>query len=478
MSARLAYSPAVAAALGPNPAILLAQMLYWAERSPRPWFYKTALEWQAETGLARTRFETARRKLIAAGLVEAKRIGYAQTLFYRVDLGAVRRLTDGLEPTAAKGDVRAEKPAMAIAGNLQWAMQETCNGLHKISKRFPKQSVIATGDSSIDDFQKSNLETGQKEAPERIEVHASWANSDGATETVPLEVSEIDAIADALHDAWPVHENRAGTRREFREVLRRGLSRSEIEPALRAAAAYFEDCGRDRRYIPSLSTWLRDARWTDAPRAAKRERPASTGKAARRGEDPDLARWRARGTELLRAEPAGVASRDPSPPEPSPQPEAARPAPQPEPAERKDHQPTGADVMEPTLEQAAGLAPGDGQPEAARPAPEPSRPASEPEAALAPGERVISHSEHMAMIAGGQCGPAVARGERRAGWPEHLRDAPKPLPPDPSLPPGSRVMSFAEVCALQDAQRAERAALRAERCGARRRPAPQPGAFA
>jgi len=133
--------------------------------------------------------------------------------------------------------------------------------------------------------------------------------------------------------------------------------------------------------------------------------------------------------------------------------------------------------------------PGDGQPEAARPAfeatplappppePEPSRPAPAPvpEAPPAPGERVLSHAEHVLLIVAGKAGPALARGERRAEWPAHLRDEPKPPEPEPT---GARELNWAQHMALQDQQRAERAARRAERCAARGRPAPQTGAFA
>ena len=115
-------------------------------------------------------------------------------------------------------------------------------------------------------------------------------------------------------------------------------------------------------------------------------------------------------------------------------------------------------------------------PEAPPPTPEPAWPASEPsppapEAPLAPGERELSHSEHMLLIAAGQCGPAPARGERRADFPEHLRET-------PPLPAPGEPMTFSEHMAFLDHQRAERAARRAERCAARGRPAPQTGAFA
>lgn len=126
--------------------------------------------------------------------------------------------------------------------------------------------------------------------------------------------------------------------------------------------------------------------------------------------------------------------------------------------------------MKPTLDLPAGLLPGDGRPEPARPAPAPA-----PEPALPPGERVLSHAEHVLLIVAGKAGPALARGERRAEWPGHLRDTP---PPPASEPTGERVLNWAQHMALQDQQRAERAARRAERCAARRRPAPQTGAVA
>lgn len=46
-------------------AVMLSQAFYWSRRTKIPgnWFYKSAVEWQEETGLSRKEQQTARRKL-------------------------------------------------------------------------------------------------------------------------------------------------------------------------------------------------------------------------------------------------------------------------------------------------------------------------------------------------------------------------------------------------------------------------------
>jgi len=496
----IAYRPEYATIAGSVAAgVLLAQLAYWQGKMARA-FFKSEADWRAETGLSRREYTNARRALREAGLL-TERAGFRQLRFFRLDLDALEARLAALgerhEPVAAAPERVTTDPER---------VRPNCGSSHGLvelneSVRTPcADSVRTPCANSYQEITNTRLqktkETGficPASPDERalsqnyFRVHNSWADAPADTPTVAVSETALIGEFDALYDRWPRREKRGRSRRAFLKVVRDGLDKPTLLEGFERALSAFEF--EDRQFIPMLSAWLTDERWCDehdddepADARVVVSPPAAAGHhrhgAARPGHDPDLQRWRARGEQLMRAEPAGASSRDPSPPRP-------------EPAERTDHQPRGADdVMKPTLDRAAGLPPGDGQPEAERPAfeatppqppppqPEAARPESEPEPALLPGERVLSFAEHMAMIAGGQCGPAVARGERRAGWPAHLRDEPKPPAPDPSLPPGSRALSFGEHMALLDQQRAERAALRAERCAARGRPAPQPGAFA
>jgi hypothetical protein len=69
-----------------NAALMLSQALYWTPRTKDPdgWFYKSHVDWEAETGLTRREQDTARKELRGKGLVEERLKGVPATLYYRV----------------------------------------------------------------------------------------------------------------------------------------------------------------------------------------------------------------------------------------------------------------------------------------------------------------------------------------------------------------------------------------------------------
>lgn len=68
-------------------ALMLSQAVYWSNRTndPEGWFYKTAEEWEEETGLTRRAQEGARAKLRRTQFWEEKLRGVPATLFFRID---------------------------------------------------------------------------------------------------------------------------------------------------------------------------------------------------------------------------------------------------------------------------------------------------------------------------------------------------------------------------------------------------------
>lgn len=80
--------------------VALAWSRNWLRHQPERggWFWKTRAEWQRETGLSRHEQESARRTLVAAGLLLEKRRGMPALLHFRVDLDRLAtRLTEAAE---------------------------------------------------------------------------------------------------------------------------------------------------------------------------------------------------------------------------------------------------------------------------------------------------------------------------------------------------------------------------------------------
>jgi len=484
-------------------AALLTRIVYFQHQKGRA-VYLAERETLEVLNVTRSGYLSARRHLRETGLL-IERHGFRKLVHFEIDLHELDRR---LAAAGLGGAAQTDEISSPDSGDLNDSV-----------RRIPAISYLKSLDTKESferrpfaqtrkDSRKTASPFQNKKGLELVAVHRSWTATDSAGENVDVPVKMLHDIADAYRQRWPKQAHASWARLKFVEALRDGITRQEFEEAFAAGLDDLEERadGDTDRWLPNLGHWLETRlpeavemlrlnaalREREAARRATAPQPAPVAAsppaaaeyyrhgAARQDEDPDTRRWRARGAELMRGEPA----------RPSPQPEAARPEPAPptdhrhevtrpvhagvEAARRIDLQRTGDDAMASKFDPLAETAPEatPPTPEPARPASEPSPPPPEPEAALAAGERVLSHSEHMLLIAAGQCGPAPARGERRSAWPEHLRDAPKPLPA-----PG-QTMTFSEHMAFLDHQRAERAARRAERCAARRRPAPQTGAFA
>lgn len=87
----IAYNPAFAklkagkVKAGPVAAVFLSQLVYWHNRMDGGWMYKTQADISSETALTRDEQETARKRLVALGVLEEDRRGVPATMHYRIN---------------------------------------------------------------------------------------------------------------------------------------------------------------------------------------------------------------------------------------------------------------------------------------------------------------------------------------------------------------------------------------------------------
>lgn len=87
----IAYNPAFAKLKsgkiksGPVAAVFLSQLVYWHNRMDGGWMYKTQADIATETALTRDEQETARKRLVALGVLEEARRGVPATMHYRIN---------------------------------------------------------------------------------------------------------------------------------------------------------------------------------------------------------------------------------------------------------------------------------------------------------------------------------------------------------------------------------------------------------
>lgn len=118
----IAYHPILAKIFSSATAgVYLSQLLYWSPRgsSGDGWFYKTQKEMEEETGLTRSEQDTARRKLVLAGIIEVVRRRVPATLHFRIQWEALQTSLQDF----SKLDRRI--PANQIVGKQQTISEST-----------------------------------------------------------------------------------------------------------------------------------------------------------------------------------------------------------------------------------------------------------------------------------------------------------------------------------------------------------------
>ena len=99
-------------------ALFLSQSVYWQHRCPRAdgWWYKSAAEWQEETGMRRYELEAARK---ACGkFVQVKKEGVPCTTFYKIDIS-------GLQSSLSAFDKLDCRPSANKSVGLRQTITET-----------------------------------------------------------------------------------------------------------------------------------------------------------------------------------------------------------------------------------------------------------------------------------------------------------------------------------------------------------------
>jgi len=92
----VAYHPGLARVLGVKEAIFVCQLLYWHGKGKLPggWIWKTQADITEEIGLSRREQEGARRRLVAAGILEEDLRGVPATMHYRLNLDTLAKIAE------------------------------------------------------------------------------------------------------------------------------------------------------------------------------------------------------------------------------------------------------------------------------------------------------------------------------------------------------------------------------------------------
>lgn len=201
----IAYQPAFAqlragkVKAGPAAAVLLSQLVYWHNRMDGEWMYKTREDIKKETGLSRDEQETARKRLVALGVLQEELRGVPATVHFRINTEQLEALL--LAPGQAESQLGATPPTrwrqhtQPVGGDAPNKMAAT----PPTSWREPTQQ--AGGDPA--NFLTGDYTESTQEITQEIPQKAGEENSvDNFSEIYPEAV-----IFDAEKKLWGTAED-------------------------------------------------------------------------------------------------------------------------------------------------------------------------------------------------------------------------------------------------------------------------------
>ncbi|MCX5470492.1 hypothetical protein OSH04_02050 [Alcaligenes sp. A-TC2] len=153
----IAYHPALARMVGGvNAAIFLSQLIYWDERmeDAELGVYKTAEQWEAETGLSVREQTTARRQLRDRGLITETHKRIEHKLYFKLDRDAFDRLVAGAADTENPEQQNVDSlNAETQFGNSESANTETPKAP---SPNHPKRSSLIKTEITTETTEEKN----------------------------------------------------------------------------------------------------------------------------------------------------------------------------------------------------------------------------------------------------------------------------------------------------------------------------------
>ena len=165
----VAYYPSLRRITGStNATILLCQFIYWRgkEADPEGWLYKDSTEIEQETGLSYGEQKTARRDLIAAGLIEEHYARLDHQMKFRLILEAINDKWGTQETSIPESG----KPQFGNEGNLDSLNESeiTTESTTGVPQNFPVEWYVQHGlpvpKALIDQNQLSSQALGEFES--------------------------------------------------------------------------------------------------------------------------------------------------------------------------------------------------------------------------------------------------------------------------------------------------------------------------
>ena len=243
--------------------VFLSQAFYWSQRTSDPdgWFWKTQEQWFNETFMSRYEQETARKKLIAIGVLEQKRQGLPAKLFYRIDREALEiKMQNYADKYVEIPHTGVMDSSRQVSGkpsdNL--CTENTSESTSEINTPLtPKGEEIAANQTSLF-FEESQ---DQKTNP--------CQNSKSINQDIPPRPpSQPPKLTEADFDRfWEIvkmEDGKSGKAASLKKFLAiKGVSADTLIQARIQQQEWHRANRGVLKYLSVPNNWLRDGRWED-----------------------------------------------------------------------------------------------------------------------------------------------------------------------------------------------------------------------
>jgi hypothetical protein len=179
------YSPDLARAVGgATIGLFLSQLLFLSDKGANPdgWVYKSEQEMGKETGLSKREQQTARRKLLALGVITIMRGGWKNTYHFKVIWEKLYQVIAGIKRPQNVPTEKTERAQNVPTEPVQNVATQPPKCLQNVSAKW-KQNVAASGT-----HRDNNTENKEKEKTDQRENQTIWLKTiDELRQAQPLE---------------------------------------------------------------------------------------------------------------------------------------------------------------------------------------------------------------------------------------------------------------------------------------------------
>jgi hypothetical protein len=201
------YSPDLARIVGgATTGLFLSQLLFLSDKGANPegWVYKSEQEMGKETGLTKREQQTARRKLIALGVIAIMRGGWKNTYHFKVIWERLYQVIAGIQQPQNVSTEKVERTQTVPTEQVQNVATTPAQWQQNVSTKW-KQNVGTlyrennTPNKEIEKTDRENQETWEKTIEQVKQVLPPGEAEARLAGTALLEMTETKAVIGAAN---------------------------------------------------------------------------------------------------------------------------------------------------------------------------------------------------------------------------------------------------------------------------------------